>query len=129
MRFSVKEPKSVILDPVTNSELGHLQREKVRVKVVDVHPKFAVARTYETYQTVPELAESDPWTGLAAMRERMLARQRVETKVRTLRRDDLPGFGGIDASSSYVEIGDPVELIVEARASTPATQSPQQKAG
>jgi hypothetical protein len=112
MRFSVLEPKNVIRDPVTNAELGHLQRVKVRVKVIEVQPKFAVARTYETYQTQPDI--QDIWGTMARVRESLVARARAETKVRTLRMDDKPmGFSDIDESSSYVSVGDPVQQLAD----------------
>ena len=50
MEFVVWEPAMPILDPETQEPLGDLQREKVRVRVFETEPKFALARTYETYR-------------------------------------------------------------------------------
>ncbi len=50
MRFKVNSPEIKIADPVTGDDLGLLVREKIRVKVLEVYPQFAVAKTYETYQ-------------------------------------------------------------------------------
>ena len=57
MEFAVLEPRLSIVDPDTQELLGDLEREKVRVRVFETHPKFALARTYETYQEInPESA-------------------------------------------------------------------------
>lgn len=50
MEFAVVEPRLSIIDPETEEPLGELEREKVRVRVVETHPKFSLARTYETYR-------------------------------------------------------------------------------
>ena len=71
MKFKVMDRLLEITDPESHETLGTLEREKVRVKVSEVHPKFSVAMTYETYQV------SEP--GLPGM----LGAQRV-TRVRTL---------------------------------------------
>ena len=52
MEFAVLEPKLSIVDPDTQQPLGDLEREKVRVRVFETHPKFSLARTYETYQEI-----------------------------------------------------------------------------
>ena len=59
MEFAVLEPRLSIVDPDTQELLGDLEREKVRVRVFETHPKFSLARTYETYQEInPESALS-----------------------------------------------------------------------
>ena len=59
MEFAVIEPRLTIVDPDTQELLGDLEREKVRVRVFETHPKFSLARTYETYQEInPESAIS-----------------------------------------------------------------------
>ena len=48
-----------IIDPETHEPLGELEREKIRVRVFETHPKFSLAHTFETYQEVnPESAIS-----------------------------------------------------------------------
>ncbi len=41
-----------IRDPDTNEKLGSIERERTRVKVIDVQPRFSIAQTFETYQTL-----------------------------------------------------------------------------
>ena len=50
MEFAVIEPRLIIVDPETEETLGEIEREKIRVRVFETHPKFSLARTYETYQ-------------------------------------------------------------------------------
>ena len=50
MEFAIMEPHLSIVDPDTQEPLGDLEREKIRVRVFEAHPKFSLARTYETYQ-------------------------------------------------------------------------------
>ena len=50
MEFAVLEPRLSIIDPETKEPLGELEREKIRVRVFETHPKFSLARTYETYR-------------------------------------------------------------------------------
>ena len=57
MKFRVMDRLLEITDPESNETLGTLEREKVRVKVSEVHPKFSLAMTYETYEvSEPNLA-------------------------------------------------------------------------
>lgn len=59
MEFAVLEQYLSIVDPDTQQPLGELEREKVRVRVFETHPKFSLAQTYETYQEInPEAAQS-----------------------------------------------------------------------
>ncbi len=52
MKFKVMDRNIAIIDPDSSETLGTMERVKIRVKVSEVHPKFSVARTYETYQVV-----------------------------------------------------------------------------
>lgn len=60
MRFRVLEELNVT-DPDTGERLGELPREVVRVAVIDVEPRYAIAHTFETYTT------SSPSIGGAAL--------------------------------------------------------------
>lgn len=105
MKFKVMAPELVVADPDTGGRLGTFSREKVRVKIAEVHPKYSVARTYETYKV------NVGGSGLPTVYfERLLPRQEV-TRVRTLRPDDTATFGPIDEASSIVKIGDPVVQV------------------
>jgi hypothetical protein len=131
MRFKVLEKPKLILDPDSKAELGVVQREKVKIKVVEVHPKFSIARTYETYQTGGGVGYAYR-IGLEHIAP-IIGNSTPETRVRTLRNADRPsGFEEIDESQSYVEVGDPVQMIdvVEAvnRTSTPSAPPNQTRA-
>jgi hypothetical protein len=102
MVFKVVELPLEILDPDTKVPLGQLAREKIRIKVAEVYPKFSVGRTYETYQTPPEYLN----LGIAVA----LASRRV-TKVRTLRTDETR-ISEADQAAVSVEIGD---IVVEVK--------------
>ena len=54
MKFKIVESLT-ILDPDTSEELGSIERENIRVKVIDVQPAFAIAQTYQTYRTTGAL--------------------------------------------------------------------------
>jgi hypothetical protein len=112
MKFQVREKERSIKDPTTNEELGSLQREKVRVKVVQVEARFSVARTYETYEVSSGYSMSARAQYLSAAE--ILGPFVGETKVKTLRQIDRPaGFGEIKEGESYVQVGDPVVLLDE----------------
>ena len=49
MKFKVIESQLDIKDPDTGESLGSVSREKIRVKIVEVHSKFSIGKTYETY--------------------------------------------------------------------------------
>ena len=74
MEFAVMEPHLSIVDPDTDELLGSLEREKIRVRVFEAHPKFSLARTYETFQ---DFAPIDP-LGVFSEQARYI------TKVRSL---------------------------------------------
>ena len=55
MRFRVLENLNVT-DPDTGERLAELPREVVRVAVIDVAPRYAIAHTFETYTLPPASA-------------------------------------------------------------------------
>ncbi len=132
MRFRVLEKSKVIVDPHTKGELGTLQREKVRVKVIEVHPKFSIARTYETYQFEPapamDFRRQFAWERALEnfARYSISAPEKSQTRVRTLKNSDRPaGFDPISEAGSYVEVGDPIVLVEAAEVETPKAEQPQ----
>ena len=50
MVFKVMDLNLRVMDPESKEILGTLEREKIRVRVSEVQPRFSIARTYETYQ-------------------------------------------------------------------------------
>jgi hypothetical protein len=99
MKFKVMEPRVTIIDPETYEELGTLEREKIRVAVSEVFPKYSIARTFETYVT------DDPnVSGFLSLTMRRV------TRVRTLRTEEgVTQSPGTQVAS--VNVGD---LVVEA---------------
>lgn len=100
MRFKVVEETQEIVDPDTHQSLGTISREKIRVKVADAQPRFAIARTYQTYEVQEPSA--------SALAFSLHRRFNTVTKVRTLASD----FGDLrapyDESKSFVAVGDKV---------------------
>ena len=100
MKFKVMETRQEILDPDTGEFLGLFDREKVRVKVSEVNPKYSVARTYETY--VVNLGSDSFVSAFSG------GRGREARKVRTLRPNNESTLLPMDEKDSFVNIGDPV---------------------
>lgn len=109
MRFKVLEIIEEIFDPDTNENLGSISREKIRVKAVDVQPRFAIARTYETYfvhdtRAIPFALEA--YIALDPL-----------TKVRTIASDSEDSLSpytphtAYDERKGFVKIGDKVVQI------------------
>ncbi len=104
MLFQVTQPNVPITDPDSGVELGVLVRDKIKVKVVEVHPQFSVAKTYETYSAhVPSLYE----------RAESASRGRTVTRVRKIIIES-PGQNTdtIGQEGSTVKVGDPVAQII-----------------
>lgn len=114
MKFRVVEGQVPIKDPDSGEELGCLDREKIRVRVVEVQAKFCIAKTYETYVVnIGGEGVSFGFTGLDSFR-RLLPRQEV-TRVRTLRAADTINLGPMpmDEVGSFVKVGDSVKQVVD----------------
>ncbi len=110
MKFKVLDKEVLVKDPATGEELGTVQREKIRVKVFDVQPKLAMARTYETTQV--NIGGIGP--DLSIMRG-ILAPPQWVTRVRTLAyKDSGLDYAPLNEESSFVKVGDPIELVEEA---------------
>lgn len=114
MKFKVSEPEVAITDPDTQVVLGVLTREKIRVRVSEVYPRFAVAKTYETYPTrkLPGFYALDAFNpgGVAVNPAGSVA----VSEVRKLKFGPAAaGWAFIDATGSSVSIGDPVVQLDE----------------
>ena len=90
MIFLVTTPDLPVLDPDTGEELGVFNRDKIGVKAAEVHPRFCIGRTYETYVV------KDPRS------------QRDFTKFRTLRLGGVSTIEPMTEEDSFVKIGDRV---------------------
>ena len=105
MLFLVTQPDVPIKDPDSGAELGVLARDKIKVKVFEVHPLFSLAKTYETYSArVP----SEVQQSLSRISGRTVTRTR-----KIIIPDPLHKSVIIDADGSTVNIGDPVVQITE----------------
>lgn len=105
MRFKVVEESEEIVDPDTLEILGTISREKIRVKVADAQPRFAIARTYQTYEV------QEPNAGMFAFKSRRGDRFNTVTKVRTLAIDLGDIRAPYDESKGFVAVGDKVVQI------------------
>lgn len=102
MRFKVVEESEEVVDPDTREILGTISREKIRVKVVDAQPRFAIAHTYETYEV------QEPIPGALAFSSRRGDKFNTVTKVRTLAGDLGDLRAPYDESKGFVAVGDKV---------------------
>ena len=93
MKFKVMDHLLEITDPESNETLGSLEREKVRVKVSEVHPKFSIAMTYETYEvSEPSLTGMFPMHRVTRVRTLQAGSgivQSPEDRVAAVRAGDL----------------------------------------
>lgn len=104
MLFQVTQPDVPIKDPDSGAELGVLARDKIKVKVFEVHPMFSLAKTYETYRA----SVLPPHEVALQMMRRTVTRTRKIIIPDPLRKSVI-----IDAEGSTVNIGDPVVQITE----------------
>ena len=50
MKFDVQDAGVNVVDPDSKQTLGLLVRSKLKVEIVQIEPRFSIARTFETYQ-------------------------------------------------------------------------------
>lgn len=103
MRFKVVEETEEIVDPDTRESLGTISREKIRVKVADAQPRFAIARTYQTYEVQEPSA--------SALAFSLHRKFNTVTRVKTLASDSGDIRASYDESKGFVKIGDKVVQI------------------
>jgi hypothetical protein len=102
MRFAILNRQGAgITDPETDEPLGSVEIEKAVVKVVRVHPKLSVARTFRKLRVGGSLN-----FGMEAL----FGASRTETE--TLKSDERTYKEELDESESYVKTGDPVVQVV-----------------
>lgn len=105
MVFEVLDKNATkIIDPETKENLGSIDRPKVRVRVVDVSDRLAIAETFETY------TYNRGGMGGFPNISRMLAAPDYVKKVETLRSEEKE-WDSLPEERSYVKVGDPVRQI------------------
>ncbi|MHB8967095.1 MAG: hypothetical protein ACYC57_02390 [Thermoleophilia bacterium] len=103
MYFKILGDKPIeVQDPETGNVLGVIDREKVRVKVTEVHENFSVCRTYKTRKT-----------GNFMLGTIFDALEPVREIPETLKAEDSAYPPPITEEESYVKRGDRVVQIVK----------------
>ena len=109
MVFAVLDEIPEIEDPDTKEVIGSIAREKIRVRIEEVHERMAIGRTFETYEQGGRgfALNSSLWAAMMDYRPPV-------TKVRTLHLSDMQSLGEpLEEAQSYVHIGDVVEQVIE----------------
>ena len=109
MKFKVVGGELAIKDPETGEPLGALAREKIRVRIVEVQPKYSIGKTYETYV----VNVGGPFPDFGDVFRRMATPGNEVTRVRTLRRENTTSLEPMDEAASLVKIGDIVVEVEE----------------
>ena len=103
MKFKVLASQPLeIRDPETDEILGVLDREKVRVKVVEVRDRFSICRTYRTRRV-----GGSNYYAAALLKQISPPREEPET----LKADDSAYPPPLSEEESYVKRGDRVVQI------------------
>jgi hypothetical protein len=107
MEFAVQEPRLSITDPETQEFLGDLEREKIRVRVSETHPRFSVARTYETYQ---ELNPDSMWPRLFSSVSPYVTKvKKINTQNRIVDREGIANVNVGDLATQVPEPSSPID--------------------
>ena len=108
MSFKVTQPNLSIRDPDSGVALGVLTREKIKVRVFEVHERFSVAKTYETYTTtLPSTLEVVK--GVANTLHGRTVTQVRKILIEPSERESVT----IGVEGSTVKVGDPVVEVTE----------------
>jgi len=91
-----------VLDPDTNTKLGEVDREKIRVKVSEVNDKFSVCKAYRTRKT-----------GNFYLSNLYSAIEPVKEIVETLKASDASLPPPLPEEESFVKRGDRIIQVVE----------------
>jgi len=111
MKFKVMSEEPLkILDPNNNEILGEIDREKVRVEVIEVQEKLAIARTYKTRHISG--GSLYPWTALATYFSREpFAEPKDVPETLKVKDSNLPQT--LSEKESYIKKGDRVIQLLE----------------
>jgi len=124
MRFAVMSATPAqVKDPDTQEVIGEIDRVKVRVQAVEVHPKIAVCRTYEK-RIIGGSALFDILSGSTTFGlppgSTTFGQPRREVPV-TLSIKDADVVPPLSEGESYVLVGDRVVQIASKQPSTEST--------
>jgi hypothetical protein len=107
MRFEVLAPQAeAIRDPVTHEVLGSVDRPKVEVRIVQVEPKLAVARTFRTRR------RNIGGMAINPVISKLFEAPQYVTQYDTLRTSEQT-WEDLDESESFVKTGDPVRQVMQ----------------
>ena len=106
MKFKVlTEKPTEIIDPDSKTLLGKVDREKIRVEVIEVQPKLSVCRTYKTY-----VVGGMGLLGTSTFNS-MFSHRREITE--TLKAEDSAFPQPLSEEDSFVKKGDRVQQIID----------------
>ena len=110
MYFDVLDQEhEAIADPETGEILGSVERPKVRVKVVSVQDRFAVATTYRTKRV--NIGGTSNNRFLTSGFSELLMPPKWVTKYETLKTEEMT-WENLKEEESYVKTGDPIVQVV-----------------
>ena len=120
MKFAVMERPIEVVDPDSREVLDTIQREKLRVKVIEVRERMSIARTYRTEKVLVRAGNAGSVLGNYEAMRKQLAGISVpsdpvyQTKVQTLRASEYgANFGKLNEAESFVKRGDVVVEVSE----------------
>lgn len=110
MHFDVLDPKGEeITDPDTGEVLGSIGRPKVRVKIIQVQGRIAVATTYKKERV--NIGGTSALYDLGSVSRSLLPPKYV-TRYETLKTTEAT-WEDLDEEQSYVKTGDPVVQVID----------------
>ncbi len=109
MVFAILDPGARdVKDPDTGELLGSVYRPKAWVRVTSVQDKISVASTFRRTRTNVGGTFPMDVTGLS----RILMPPKYEDRIETFKTNEAP-WEPLNESESFVNVGDPVELVPE----------------
>lgn len=112
MYFDVMDPNGEdVTDPDTGEVLGSIERPKVRVQIIRVQDRIAVASTFRKQEVNVGGTGGSLFGDLGAV-SRSLMPPKYVTKYETLKTDEKT-WEDLDEQQSYVKTGDPVVQVAK----------------
>nr|VFK23516.1 MAG: hypothetical protein BECKLPF1236B_GA0070989_13623 [Candidatus Kentron sp. LPFa] len=112
MYFDVMDRKGEdIIDPDTSELLGSVERPKVRVRIMHVQERIALATTFKT-QKINIGGRGTEIGAVLGVFSQALMPPRYVTKYETLKTDEKT-WEDVEEKQRHVKIGDPVVQVIE----------------